>query len=225
MNVDTYLEAKEMYDKYTLCETVLKYLSDEDTPKGQKYLETLKEFVNAFPSEFMMFVHKRMNICGEMFESIHCPEHSEQPEESMPPSEPKEPKFEIGSKVEIIGNDYKGYVGTVKEFDGTNAYYVVSPEFSMWFYESDLESYTEESENPEEPEPEVPSEPKFNIGDKVVITVPEYNGATATVADYNEADGYLLVDIEGYPEETYGIWFPEEVLAPYVAPENPEDNG
>lgn len=219
MNIDVFKEASALYDKYKLCEELLEYLSKESTVKGHKYKELLAKFADSFMGEFMMFVHERMTACGEAFEECgkcnceNCP--AENPEQPEIPDEPKEPKFAIGSKVEILTQPYESYVGVAQDFNPADGnYYVVSNIFSMWFPEKALGAYTEEVEQPEEP-----TGPKFSIGDKVVITVPEYNGATAAVADYNEADGYLLVDIEGQPDETMGVWFPEEVLAPYVAPE------
>lgn len=155
MNVDTFLEAKDLYDKYSLCESVLEYLSDEDLPQGQKYLETLKMFVNVFPNDFMMFVHNKMLEIGAMFEELHCPEHSDsglQPP-ILPPTEEKEPKFSIGSKVEIISGIGKGDVGVVKEYESIgDTYYVVSDSFSMWFTEPELKAYLEEKQEPENPE-------------------------------------------------------------------------
>lgn len=174
MNIDTFLEARELYDKYKLCETVLEYLSDEEKPQGQKYLETLKAFVNTFQSDFMMFVHERMQAMGMEFESIHCPEHSEQPDAPVPPTEEKEPKFPIGSKVEIVGGAFDGRIGTVRAFDSLDdAYYVASDFnnngtlFSMYFPESALKAHDEESdENPDEPTP--PENPEENgAGDTV----------------------------------------------------------
>lgn len=156
MKINTFLEARELYDKYTLCETVLKYLSDEEIPFGQKYLETLKIFVNTFQSDFMMFVHEKMTACGEAFEALQCCD--EQPETPTPPSEPKEPKFPIGSKVEVVGGQFDGRIGTVMDFDPKDgSYYVMSDFdqkgnlFSMWFDEILLTAYTEE-EQPETPE-------------------------------------------------------------------------
>ena len=150
MRIDTFLEAKELYEKYQLCETVLKYLSDDDEPKGQKYLETLRMFVNVFPNDFMMFVHERMESVGMQFEELtdcKCGDTSEVPEE---PSEPKEPKFAIGSKVVAPYGHGDESVGVVKNFDADDgAYYVVSDHFALWFTEDSLTAYTE-PENPEE---------------------------------------------------------------------------
>lgn len=217
MNVNTFFEARELYDKYCLCETVLEYLSDEDKPQGQKFLETLKTFVNVFQGDFMMFVHNKMIEVGEQFESIHCPEHSDSGLVPPPlPDVPKEPVFPIGSTVEIVGGDHNGEVGTVHNYE-SGQYYVVSPQFSMWFAEVELKAYVDESEEPEEPTPptEVPPFPedaKFQLGNRVVV-----NGNVGTIAGYDFIDHKYAVLLDSDDEEP--IWADESEIEKY------EDNG
>lgn len=231
MNVETFFEARDLYDKYQLCEKVMEYLSDEESVKGQKYLETLKQFVDAFKMEFMMFVHERMEAVGMQFEDLHCPEHSEQPDTPTPPTEEeKEPKFPIGSKVEIIDGIGKGDVGIVKDYTPTESrYYVVSDNFSMWFAESELEAYVEESEeNPEDGEDEKPEEPPitdangFSVGDRVKVTVEPYIGKIGTVVGFDESDNTIAVILDDDDEETYSFASDE---IEKIEPENPEENG
>lgn len=228
MNVETFFEARDLYEKYQLCEKVLEYLSDEESVKGQKYLETLKQFVDTFRMKFMMFVHERMEAVGMQFEELHCPEHSEQPDTPEPPTEEKEPKFPIGSKVEIIEGIGKGDVGVVKDYNPTvSRYYVVSDNFYMWFPESDLKAYVEESEeNPEEPNP------IFNIGDKVYVNVNESaldeddkEWHIGVIVGYEESTNIYVVDVKEGDNVTYTFNVHPDQLELYTDPENPEDNG
>lgn len=148
MKIDTFLTAQELYSRYTLCEKILEYLSDPDKTRGMKYKELLAKFADEFNNDFMMFVHTKMEESGMKFEELPECDCDNQPEENPePPTEPKEPKFSIESKVEIVEGLKKGEVGTVKVFDPKKSYYyVVSPSFSMWFDESILKVYVDESE-------------------------------------------------------------------------------
>lgn len=216
MNVDTFLEARDLYDKYKLCETVLEYLSDEDSVKGQKYLETLKTFVNTFPNDFMMFVHQRMEAVGMEFEAIHCPEHSESEAPIEPPIEEREPIFPIGSKVEIINGIGKGGIGVVKDYDpAVSRYYVVSDNFYMWFAEYELKAYEEESEG------EGPNS-SFVVGDRVKVLVEPYVGKIGTIVGFDESDNTIAVILDDDDEETYSFASDE---IEKIDPETPEENG
>lgn len=222
MRLDTFFEARDLYDKYQLCEKVMEYLSDEESVKGQKYLETLKQFADAFKMEFMTFVHERMEAVGMQFEDLHCPEHSEQPDVPTPPTEPKEQKFAYGEKVEITNGDYKGKNGMVMGFDDTNAtYYVVSPQFSMWFAESDLKAYAEETEEKPE-EPPITDANGFFVGDRVKVTVEPYIGKIGTIVGFDESDNTIAVILDDDDEETYS--FTSDELEK-IDPETPEENG
>lgn len=238
MNVETFFEARDLYDKYQLCEKVMEYLSDEESVKGQKYLETLKQFADAFKMEFMMFVHERMEAVGMAFEAVHCPEHSEQPDTPTPPTEEKDPKFPIGSKVEIVEGVFTGHVGTVMEYEPEveqMTYYVSSDFndngtlFSMWFLEPELKAYVEESEEkPEDGEDEKTEEPPitdangFYVGDRVKVTVEPYVGKIGTVVGFDENDNTIAVILDDDDEETYS--FASDELEK-IDPENPEENG
>lgn len=219
MNIDVFNEATELYNKYKLCEDVLEYLSNEASVKGMKYKETLVKFVETFKPEFMMFVHERMTASGEAFEECgkctcdNCPAE----EEPTTPTEPKEPKFAYGEKVEITNGDYKGKVGMVMGFDDTNAtYYVVSPQFSMWFPETELKAYVEESEEPEEPTPPIveptpppfPEDAKFQLGERVIA-----NGYVGTIAGYDFIDHKYAVLLDFFPDED-PRWYAEDELEP-----------
>lgn len=224
MRLDTFFEARDLYDKYQLCEKVMEYLSDKESVKGQKYLETLKQFTDAFRMEFMMFVHERMESVGMQFEDCgkctceNCPAD----EEPAPPTEDKEPKFPIGSKVEIVEGVFTGHVGTVMEYEPEveqMTYYVKSDFndngtlFSMWFAESDLKAYVEESEDTK----------GFAIGDrvKVVLSTDENYERIGTVEDVEQEFIVIVLDGEDYNDR---LWFYPEDLELYTDPENPEEN-
>lgn len=223
MNIETFFEARDLYEKYQLCEKMMEYLSDEDSTKGQKYLETLKQFVDAFKMEFMTFVHERMEAVGMQFEDLHCPEHTEQPDTPTPPTEEKDPKFPIGSKVEIVAGIGKGEVGVVNEYDmEKDAYYIVSDKFYMWFAELELKAYEEESE---EPTPIVPNGEMLVIGDKVKVVGgvwPDLIGKIGEVVAFYESRNTIsvLFDFDGEP---YEFNYPE--IEKYTESENPEENG
>lgn len=214
MNVNTFFEARELYDKYILCETVLEYLSDEDKPQGQKFLETLKTFVNVFQGDFMMFVHNKMIEVGEQFESIHCPEHSDSGLVPPPlPEVPKEPVFPIGSKVEIADGDHNGEVGTVHNYE-SGQYYVVSPQFSMWFPETELKAYVEESEEPTEDE-------GLTVGDHVKVIGgiwEDLYGSIGIVSGFNEERNTILVVVN--EDSTPYEFFRQEIVKI-----TPDENG
>lgn len=224
MNIETFFEARDLYDKYQLCEKVMEYLSDEESVKGQKYLETLKQFVETFKMEFMTFVHERMEAVGMQFEDLHCPEHSEQPEVPTPPTEPKEPKFPIGSKVEVVDGKYKGRIGTVKEFDDEDGTYYVASDFndngtlfSMWFDENYLKAYEEESEETED----TPSIGGFAINDRVEIVAGTSMGMAGTVVGLDAEDNLLYVLLDG--DDDSALFTPSELRK--IDPENTEENG
>lgn len=228
MRLDVFNEATELYNKYRLCEEVLEYLSNEETVKGQKYKETLAKFADTFKSEFMMFVHERMTASGEAFEECgkctceNCPVE----EEPTTPTEPKEPKFAYGEKVEITNGDYKGKVGMVMGFDDTNAtYYVVSPQFSMWFPESDLKAYEDESEEqPEQPTPPEDEDDKYEMvyGERVIVKSGEYAGMVGTIIDVMVGFTKVLVGLDDVED---AVEFTPDQLAKYTDPENTEENG
>lgn len=224
MNIDTFLEAQQLYNKYSLCESLFEYLSDDDKPQGQKYLETLKMFVNVFPNDFMMFVHNKMQEIGSQFEELHCPEHSDSGLQIpvLPPSEPKEPKFAIGSKVVTVHGIGKDGIGIVKDYDAKNdCYYVVSDSFSMWFSESELEAYVEESEEP------APDKKEFAIGDKVFVSMGEDESLIGTIVGYEESTNIYVVEVKENENEDAVIMLnvtPDQ-LELYTEPENPEENG
>lgn len=232
MDIDVFKEATELYNKYKLCEEVMEYLSDKEATKGLKYKETLATFVETFEGEFMAFVHERMTATGEAFEECgkcncdNCPA-----EEGPMPEEPKKPVFAIGSKVEIHNGTFIGSVGTVVDFDTKDGTYYIKSDFnnngsafSMWFPESCLKAYVEESENPEQPTPIIPDGVDFYVGDKVKVIGGVWSdliGKIGEVTGFNEERGKILVlfDSDGTPYE-----FDYEELEK-INPENSEENG
>lgn len=223
MDLQTLEMGNILLAKYRLCENMLEYMSDPDAVTGQKYKEQCGEFFKVFHDEMLVFTHELMTKCGEEFAELHCCEHSEQPETPMPPAEPQEPKFPIGSKVEIVGGKFDGCIGLVMNYepavDGM-VYYVKSDFndngtlFSMWFAESNLEAYVEESE-------EKPEEPtlKFKEGDIVKILSGESEGNLAKVVYCGAFDNSYRVEF--LDEDTTGsLWYSESELDPYI-----EENG
>lgn len=161
MDLTTYDKATELLNRYRLCETILEYLSDPEAVKGQRYNAKCGEFFKAFNDEMLVVTHELMTKCGEEFTMLNCCGHTEG-EPIAPPTEPKEPEFPIGSKVEIVDGTFKGSVGIVMDFDSKDGTYYVKSDFnnnanafSMWFSESDLKVYVDE---PEVPTPENPEE-------------------------------------------------------------------
>lgn len=223
MDLQTYNQATELLNKYRLCEDMLEYLSDPDVVTGQKYKEQCGEFFKVFRDEMLVFAHELMTKCGEQFSDLHCPEHSERPDTPTPPTEEKEPKFPIGSKVEIIEGIGKGDIGVVKDYNPTeDRYYVVSDNFYMWFAESDLKAHVEESEE----KPEAPN-PIFNIGDKVYVNVNESaldeddkEWHIGEIVGYEESTNIYVVDVKEKDDVTYIFNVHPDQLEPYT-----EENG
>lgn len=219
MNIDVFNEATELFNKYKLCQDVMAWLSNEEAVKGQKYKEALAKFVETFKGDFMMFVHERMTASGEAFENLHDCDCNKQPEEK--PEEPtKEPKFAIGSKVEIVGGQFDGCVGIVKDFnEKEGTYYVMSGfvgsgnQFSMWFNENMLSEYIEESEEPEKPLMPFPEDCIFTYGDRVVV-----NGEIGTIIgyDFSEHKYGVLLDLDDEEPK----WYAGDELEHYT-----EENG
>lgn len=215
MDLQTYNQATELLNKYRLCGDMLEYLSDPDAVTGQKYKEQCGEFFKVFRDEMLVFTHELMTKCGEQFSDLHCPEHSEQPDTPTPPTEEKEPKFPIDSKVVVVDGIGKGDIGFVRDYNPTvSRYYVVSDNFYMWFAESDLKAYVEESEDSK----------GFAIGDRVKVvlsTDPNYE-RIGTVEDVEQEFIVVVLDGEDYNDR---LWFYPEDLELYTDPENPEENG
>lgn len=222
MNIDVFKEAQAQYDKYQLCEKVLEYLSDAEKVRGLKYKELLSQFVETFNGEFMIFVHERMTEAGMAFEEIgkcNCENCPSENEPIVPPAEePKEPKFAIGSLVQIVNGVYVGKDGVVRDFNPADStYYVVGPLLSMWMAEDDLKLYYEESEETENPAPEMPPLPwpeyaKFKNGDRIVT-----NGNVGTIIGYDYSEHKYGVLLDSDDEETK--WLAEDELKLYTESE------
>ena len=84
MDIKTFEEATRLHDRYKLCEMLMEYLSDDTSTKGQKYLDTLREFAKEFNVEFMTFVNERMIESGMAFEDLHCECRPESETEATP---------------------------------------------------------------------------------------------------------------------------------------------
>ena len=216
MDLQTLETGNELLEKYRICETMLEYLSDPESVKGYKYNERCGKFFKLFHDEMLTVTHDFMTKCGEQFSDLHCPEHTEQPDIPTPPTEEKEPKFAIGSKVKIVSGIGKGDVGVVKGYDrGKDLYYVMSDKFYMWFAESELEAY--EEENPDYH----PSVRDFSLYDRIEIVVGALTGKKGTVVGLNAEDGLLDVLLDG--DEDSSSFTPSEVRK--IEPENSEENG
>ncbi len=84
MDIKTFEEAQRLHNRYLLCENLMEYLSDESAAKGQKYLDTLRQFAAGFRSEFMTLVHMEMEKAGMAFENLHCECRPESETETTP---------------------------------------------------------------------------------------------------------------------------------------------
>lgn len=105
MDIDVFMEAKELYDRYKLCEELMANMSDPESPKGYAYKERLAKFVETFQPQFMEFLQKQLETTGMAFEELSdckcgdAPENPETPETPETPVEPEKP-VENGGAVE-----------------------------------------------------------------------------------------------------------------------------
>lgn len=93
MNVDVFMEAKELYDKYQICEVLMNDMSSPESSKSYKYKERLASFVAAFQSQFMEFLQKQLERTGMAFEELSdckCGDIPETPETPVEPENPDE---------------------------------------------------------------------------------------------------------------------------------------
>lgn len=102
MNIDVFMEAKELYERYRMCEVLMADMSSPESSKGYAYKERLAKFVAAFQSQFMEFLQKQMETTGMAFEELSdckCGDTPDNPETPETPVEPENPD-ENGGTVE-----------------------------------------------------------------------------------------------------------------------------
>lgn len=90
MNIDVFMEAKELYERYKMCEVLMTDMSSPESSKGYAYKERLAKFVAAFQSQFMEFLQKQMETTGMAFEDLSCCNNNDSDQVPEIPDRPKD---------------------------------------------------------------------------------------------------------------------------------------
>ena len=230
MNIDVFNEALELRNKQVLCEDIMKYLSDADAVRGQKYKELLATFAKTFEGEFMMFVHSMGVRAGELFEELHdcCPEcDCKEDSSDIVQTPPEDARFQLGDRVEVTVGIHNGNTGVVVGYNDSDliTYYVKLDKYAnnpdalpMWFIEDILEPCSDETE---EPTPIIPDGDSFEVGEVVKVTIGDYADRIGTIVGFDETDNSILVLLE---EEDEPIRFMSAQLEKYTNNNNPDEN-
>lgn len=90
MDIDVFMEARELYDRYKLCEELMSDMSDPESSKGYAYKGRLAKFVEAFQPQFMEFLQKQLETTGMAFEELSDCKCGNMPEKPVEPEKPDE---------------------------------------------------------------------------------------------------------------------------------------
>lgn len=72
MTLDVYEEATRLKDRYDMCGLFLEYLTDPDKTKGLLFNVFIKNFVEEYRDELLVFVNEQQVKAGMAFEELHC---------------------------------------------------------------------------------------------------------------------------------------------------------